>query len=1383
MEEDWRGLSSAAFADRLAGYLASDRSRGFELTRAPLMRALLVRETEVGWRLVLSHHHLLLDGWSAALLFDELAERYRALVSGTVPELPQRRPYRDFLAWLAAQDPAAAERYWRAALADAPATGVPLGSAVDAGPRRMSEAEGLVAAPLWAEVQALGRSLGVTAASIAAAAWGIVLARATGEEDVVFGTTVSGRPEGLAGSEVMIGLFINTVPLRVRAASGARLGAYLAAVQQGLIQAREHGHVPLAKIQGWAGARRAAFETLLVYENYPAAQAAAGSALGVTAATSHEETNYPAALILEPEAEGLRIRLHHDLARLGQGDAARLVARFVQLLAAMAAQGATARLCALDHRTPEDRAASAALARVRIDAGVPVPLLPDLFLAAAARHPAAPALHCGAQTMDYAALRSRALAVAHQLAARGARPGAIVAIALERGPMLLPVLLGTMLAGCAYLPLDHTHPAARLAGLCRDLGVAILVHDGEAPPFAVPCPGLAVADIPAETPMPVLPTIDPGAIAYVIATSGSTGTPKPVAISHRALAGFLAWAVAAYPAAAFARVAATTPVTFDVSVFELFAPLAAGGAVLLLDHLAMLDGADAPSLVSGVPSLIAATALPPSPFLNLAGEALPQDLADRLRASMPSRVLRNLYGPTEATVYATMATLAPGAAVTIGQPLPMLAAYVLGPALQPVAPGEPGELYLAGPSLAIGYLGIPGRTARAFLPDPFGPPGTRMYRTGDLVCIGDDGALRFLGRRDGQIKLAGVRIELGEVEAAMRAHGYAEAVAVMVRGTEGQPSIVACTTRPFDPKVLEDRLPATMIPTAAIQVDAIPRTASGKVDRARLTALAATARSRVLPSDAAAANACEAGIAQAMAATLGLPHVGPEDDFLALGGDSIIAMQAAAAARKAGLAVGPRAFVTQRTARAIARSIGGPSVDTASAPLQENVPLGAIQTRFFAEGRRNPDHFNQALLFALDPDTDVAALQAALNAVEAAHAALRFRYSGHGPAVVQRVVPPRGVPLETIMLPADADPAAAITAACARLQTGLNLATGPVFRAALFPGAPARLFLAVHHLCIDGVSWRILLDDLATAYAQARAGRPIALPAPSAAFGAWAQAAHRFARAPERAADWERWLSAAAAPRAALPRDALQPEAAGDAVLTRRLDAAVTQRLLREAPARHAVGINAILLGALGQLLCDWAGGPVVVDLEGHGREPLGSGLDLSRTIGWFTSLFPVRLAVPPAASLAAAVAAAAQALDLPDAGVGYGVLRYLSGDPRGSALAGASGEVLFNYLGQLDGLVSAAPVAGWSPEPVGADEAADEPRSHVLEVNAMVSEGCLSIAWRYDPQRHREATIADLADRFCAACTRIVEAEGSTAGVDDAVRDRVLARLAGRQG
>ncbi|HEX9334746.1 MAG TPA: amino acid adenylation domain-containing protein, partial [Pseudonocardiaceae bacterium] len=771
---------------------------------------------------------------------------------------------------------------------------------------------------------------------------------------------------------------------------------------------------------------------------------------------------------------------------------------------------------------------------------------------------------------------------------------------------------------------------------------------------------------------------------------------------------------------------ASTSLNFDVSVFEIFCPLLAGGAVeIVADLLALAERRlilPRASLISGVPSafgqLLAERALTTgADTVVLAGEALPAHLVRDISAAMPGCRVANIYGPTEACVYAT-AWYSDGRdqdqAPPIGRPIMNSSAFVLDGTFRPVPIGVPGELCLGGRGLARGYHQRPGLTADRFVADPFGPAGSRLYRTGDIVRWTARGELEYLGRSDHQVKIRGFRIELGEVEAALLRHERVTEATAVVRTDGGHKRLVGYVVGAVDTAELRAfvalDLPDHMVPSAIVTLDALPLNPNGKLDRAALPAPSWGAR----VGYSAPRTDAERVIARIWTDVLGLARVGVEDNFFELGGDSILGIQVVAKAARAGLRLASKDIFLHQTVATLAAAATAIVADTAEqGPVTGDVPLTPIQ-RWLFELQDRPERFDQSIIIELPDDVDEPRLRAALKAVLAHHDALRMRFEHRDGAWHQYNAPDE---------PADV------------LSTtdlhDFDLATGPLLRAVLYRGEQTLLFLAVHHLVVDAVSWRILLEDLDTAYH----GRDLGPKTTSFRDWAIAMADYDFT---DETGHWQ----------AIEPHDVpLDHHGANTVGSTRqlsvRLAADETRTLLRDVPSVYRTRINDLLLAALGRALGDWTGRDrVVIDLEGHGREDIVDGVDLSRTVGWFTTMFPVALDLPTTDWARSIKSVKEQLRAIPRRGVGFG--------------AAVTSPVRFNYLGQFGiperGLYRAAR----SELTLTADP--DARRSHVLDIVAGVDHDELVFTWFYSPGRHDTATVRALADATATALRRIID-------------------------
>jgi amino acid adenylation domain-containing protein/non-ribosomal peptide synthase protein (TIGR01720 family) len=920
--EDWRLLDSVGQARRLQTFLEEERRLGFDPGQAPLMRLHLFRVGEESHRLVWSHHHLILDGWSVPVLIGEVFTHYEAAHRGAeAPAKPPRR-YRDYIEWLAGQDLDAAEEYWRALLAGFRSpTKLPVDrpAGTGEGELRVEEEAMLLGEELTGRLRLFTQDHRLTLNTLLQGAWALLLGRYSGEDDVVFGAVSSGRPPELADVDRMVGLFINTLPVRVRAAGGTRILDWLHALQERQAEMRQYEFTPLSSVQEWSEVRRGhpLFETLFVFENFPLQEMVeeqARTSLAVRGVRFEERTNYPLALMAVPGAR-LSVRLSYDSQRFDRLTLRRALSHLEALLDELVAQ-AGERLDAVIGLPSAERHQILVEWNATDEARLTPGALSDPFLSHAAAAPDRVAIVADHVHLSYGGLERVSARIASHLSRRGAGPDRPVGVCLRRSAELIAGLLGILRAGAAYMPLDPHHPASRLGLMLADAAVDVVLTerglrerlpDG---PFTTVC----VEDLQSAEGGPALPPVAPDQLAYLIYTSGSTGRPKGVAIEHHSARELLAWAATVYGVADLGGVLAVTPLSFDLSVFEIFVPLSQGGTVIVAEsavELASLPAAWAVTLVNTVPSALAALfragGIPESVrVVNLAGEPLPGALVqETYRYAGVERVF-NLYGPSEDTTYSTGARLERGSKEPprIGRPLANTRGYVLDARLRPLPIGVPGEFCLASSSLARGYLGRADLTAERFVPDPFGPSGARLYRTGDLVRHAEDGTLTFLGRVDHQVKVQGVRIELGEIEAALLQHPAvgAAAAAVQEEGLE-QRTLVAFVELKGDQSpapaelrsFLRSRLPETMVPEVFTVLAALPRSAHGKVDR---RALPTVSRPAPVGDFMSPRSVLEEVLAEMWAELLQLERVGVTQDFFELGGNSLLGAQLVARLRR-----------------------------------------------------------------------------------------------------------------------------------------------------------------------------------------------------------------------------------------------------------------------------------------------------------------------------------------------------------------------------------------------------------------------------------------------------------------------------------------------------
>jgi amino acid adenylation domain-containing protein len=980
-ELDWRSLPVDERVRRLGEFLGEDRARGFDVSAPPLMRLTLIRESEQADRFVWSWHHLLMDGWSASLVVQEVRSFYDVLCRGQQPVLPAVRPFQNYIAWLNRQDPTEAEGYWRRALRGF-TTPTRIGLMTQRGKpeetgKRYGQEHARLSATATAALQAAALKQRLTLNTLAQGAWAMLLSRHSNESDVLFGTVVSGRPAELPGVETMVGLFINTLPVRLQVDAGARVWAWLKELQGEQTRARRYEYTPLVQAQGWSEVPRGVnmFETLFVFENYARRKSqpeAAGREPQEQRVRSYEQVNYPLTMVVVPDPQ-LIIEVSYDCARIDTRGARQILSHYTRLLESLAGAEDSTRICDLEMLSYEERRQLLS-AWNETAAEYSRESLPKLFEKQVAQRGEAPAVVYGQQSLSYAELNRRANRLAHYLRRLGVRKGAFVGVCVEHCVDMVVSVLAIVKAGGAYVPLDPGYPKHRLSFMLKEARISLLLtvrtllndlpeHDARA--VCLDADWDTVAAESDENPA----SGDGGSeqIAYVIYTSGSTGTPKGVMIPQRAINRLVLGTdyVKLGPAD---RVAQVSNFSFDALTFELWGALLCGGCIVGISRDVVLSPSDFAREIRerGISAMFITTALfnqtileDPCAFssvrhLLIGGEAAdPKRMREALLSGGRPERLLNVYGPTECTTFASwheVEEVADGSAtVPIGLPVANTTAYVLDKQLSPVPTGTLGELYIGGDGLAHGYLDRPALTAEKFIPDPFsGEPGSRLYRTGDLVRRFPSGEIEFIGRYDGQVKLRGFRIELEEIERSLSEHPQVGGCAVVMSedGADDRRLVAYVTagehSAPSSSQLrgfLKQRLPEYMVPSAFVVIDSLPLTPNGKVDRRALPDVVETGPERETPF-VPPRTELELKLVHIWEEVFGTGPIGVTDNFFELGGHSLLAVRLVAQIHKQfGKSIGLSVLLEEGNIANLAKVLR-PEAEAA-----QHSPLVAIQAR------------------------------------------------------------------------------------------------------------------------------------------------------------------------------------------------------------------------------------------------------------------------------------------------------------------------------------------------------------------------------------------------------------------------------------------------------
>ncbi|GBF80263.1 non-ribosomal peptide synthetase [Aphanothece sacrum] len=1385
--------------DTIDNIITQELQKSFDLTKLPLFRFTLIDEGSESYILVLVIHHIIIDGWSKSILFKELFILYQAYLSNEPSPLSKLTiQYADFAIWqrkwLQGDILDKQLNYWKKQLENAP----PLLELPTDKPRQATPTfQGhsiffKIDAELTEKLKFLSHKSGVTLFMTLLTALKILLFRYSNQKDILIGTPMANRNH--KEIEPLIGFFVNTLVMRTSLDEDISFTELLQQVRTIVLEGYANQDAPFEQVVDALQIERSLsynplFQVMFALQNTPITKLEQSGLKITPISVENVHVKFDLSLILEeketeqsPYIEGCW-EYNSDL--FDRERINRMIDHFQTLLNGIITNPQQ-KITKLPLLTEAEKK------QLLVEWNqTETPYLSDksihqLFEEQVNKTPHAVAVVYENESLTYQELNQKANQLAHYLQRLGVTSNQLVGICLERSPLMIIGFLAILKAGGAYVPLDAKYPPKRLNYMLEDSGILVLLTQTKLTNLFNNYSGTRIdldenwnniTQNSLDNPNNIISSKN---FVYVIYTSGSTGTPKGVLIQHKSLLNLVFWHQNAFNLTEKDRATQLAGIAFDASVWEIWPYLTCGASLYIVPS----DIITSPNLlkdflseqkitISFLPTPLAETIITDDwtnncslRFLLTGGDKL-----NHFPSSSIPFTLVNNYGPTENTVVTTSQKLTSDLLrekePSIGRPITNNQVYILDQCQQPVPIGITGELYIGGAGLAYGYLNLPELTETRFIPHPFSRiEGEKLYKTGDLVRYRNNRQIEFVGRIDDQVKIRGFRIEIGEIESVLNLHPQVkEAIVIAKEEPSGlkrlytyfiaSDSLTIGELRCF----IEEKLPQYMIPAFFIKLDAFPLTANGKIDRRALLETDIKIdeqETHIVPS-----TEIEKILVEIWQEVLNLKIIGIHDNFFELGGDSILAISIVAKANQAGLQIIPKLLFRHQTITQLASVV---EINYVSQIRQDlvtgEVSLTPIQKWFFEQQLPEPHHFNQSILLEVPGSLNPELLKNVVLNLLKHHDALRLRFvkqEGQWQQHNSDNCNSFNFNLVDLSSLSKQEQLTKIEELAESYQRSFNLEKGLLSSVTFFQlGEKGRLLIIIHHLAMDGVSWRILLEDFTTSYQQLESGQSIKLPLKTNSFKDWSQALQNYAQTEEHKSYLDYWLNADISIISSLPVDNEADINSNIVANTKTVSFSLTKQrthlLLQEVSQTYNTQINDILLTALVQTFVSWTGcSTLLLDLEGHGRENISDSLILSRTIGWFTSLFPVCLKVKNINSLGECIKSVKEQLrQIPNRGIDYGIGYYLNPDVTiQSRLKGyPKPEISFNYLGQFThhqigmGWQFSQAFSGSIHSPLGQ-------RSHLIDINGMVIDGQLKIEWQYAENFHHQATIQQLVSNY----------------------------------
>jgi amino acid adenylation domain-containing protein/non-ribosomal peptide synthase protein (TIGR01720 family) len=1375
---DLSGLDQEEQEKAILDYKKTDRVKGFDLEQAPLMRVTLLKLDKKRMHMLWTSHHLLFDGWSLPILMEEFLRTYETLLNKEQPEEKTQDRYEDYIRYIESQNKSKQKDYWQAYLSKTdqgtllPFVSTGVNRTKGLGDYRTRNTELTIATT--EAINQFARQHHITVNTLMQGVWSYLLHGYTGLENITYGVVVSGRPDELPNIEQRVGMFINTLPFCTGIDGQQAIETWLQSIQTQQIESRQYQFTPLNEIQGYAKVEGDLFDSLLIFENYPISKVLSSKhwALGIKNVQMQEQTNYPLTLLIITNPT-IQIKWSYN-AELIQSESIETIQGHFEYVLAQIISKTPTKVQDLDLLTSEERH------QLLVEFNQTSAVYPkdqtivELFEQQVKSTPNQTALVYEGQTLSYQELNERANQLAYYLRAKGVKPETRVAICLDRGFEMLVGILGILKSGGAYVPIDPQYPAERVQYMLEDCSATIVVSTSAQSALfqehqAIKQTELDQLDLSKYPKTNPDKTVTQDNLAYVIYTSGSTGKPKGVMIEHGNVYSFIDWCKTEFNAQSFEMVYAGTSMCFDLSVYEFFYPLSIGKTIRVLENgleIGKYIKTDQQVLTNSVPSVIESLLKQQIDFsnakvINMAGEPI----SDYVQQTLDTQTIevRNLYGPSEDTTYSTVYRLSPQTSLKIGKPIANTKVFILSPTQDLLPIGVKGEIYLGGAGLARGYLNNEALTQEKFIPNPFDKT-ERLYRTGDIGRWLKDGNIEYLGRVDDQIKIRGYRIELGEIETAIaQIKTISQSVVVAQTEPSGAKRLVAYVVakNQFDKsqviEKLKQSLPEYMIPQLWIALDSLPLTANGKIDKKALPKPDMDAELK--QHYQAAESKTEQDLVKIWEELLGISPIGTRANFFELGGDSILTIQVVSRASRLGYSLQPKDIFTHQTISALALALAQKNqseIKAEQGKLQGELGLIPIQSWYLETAKEHVSHFNQSVILALNKQIDSSMLEECFRVISNFHDSLRLVFRKEDGSWIQQYGH-GGISLQTEdlqLLSADEIPGK-IFELSALVQQSLSIENG-ILAKAIWIKMPEkvsrnRLLIVIHHLAVDGVSWRIILEDLQVLITKARLGESLDLGNKTSSYRQWSQALQIYGQKEETLKHLSFWQKAVESYHPLKTDYDSSKIARVENVnqLEVQLSKKLTRHLIQDVHKAYHTEINDILLAALAKTVANYTTEKLVsFGLEGHGRQNIDNNINTSKTVGWFTSLYPVVVDLQNEDNLSQIIKSTKEQLrQIPDKGLSYGVLKYIN---RFESLKGHEPwDIVFNYLGQLDTATGDNSWIEIASEITASNSGIQQILKENISVNCKIQQSVLNINWTYNSLLFKEETIEILANEF----------------------------------